>query len=112
MAKVTLADVDVGLDGEYDFDPTYFTNRELHIIKRETGLRAGELADAVANGDNDLVIIFAYICLLRHGKQLPNADLLWDAKTGGILLVMDDEDADADPPPDSTTPTDSDNDES
>lgn len=97
MAKLKIENID-GLEGEYEFDPSYFTNRELHLIKRETGIRAGELQDAVEAGDNDLVVTLAYIALLRAGKKLPNADMLWDASAGTITLDLEEE-GEAEGPP-------------
>lgn len=106
MATIKIEGID-GLDGSYEFDPSFFTNRELHIIKQETGLRAGELGDAVEQGDNDLVVTLAYIALRRLGKPQAVMDALWDAKTGGITLMLGDEDSD-DSPPEQVPPSESD----
>ena len=86
-------------DGEYDFDPTYFTNKELHTIKRMAGVRGGEIGEAFAAGDTDLIVAFAAIALERGGK-IVNEDILWNAKVGAIELIPDTSDKgdDADPP--------------
>ena len=86
------------LDGEYDLDITSFTNRELHIIKQESGVRAGELEEAFGAGDNDLLVAITLIILRREGKGEPAAlrDLIWDADAGAVTFdLTDDEQAEA-----------------
>jgi hypothetical protein len=82
-----------GIDGEYTCDlagmlsmghPETLTNREGHRIKTMTGLRAGELEDALNQGDNDLLIALGAIVLARHGKRFEE-DSLWDAPMGSGL---------------------------
>lgn len=93
-------------DGEHEIDFSYFTNRELNIIKRLAGVRSGELDEALAAGDNDLVVALAVIALRRNGKQVVE-DVIWDAPTGRIdLVVAPREDDDADVPPPSAPPSD------
>jgi len=87
-------------DGEYDFDATYFTNRELHTIKRLSGIRAGELDDALGAGDNDVIVAMTVIALQRNGKFI-DEDLIWNAEAGRISYRPDPaqaEAADAIPP--------------
>jgi hypothetical protein len=88
-----------GLEGEYEADLTYFTNRELHEVKKQTGLRAGEFEEAFAKGDNDVMVAFASIILERAGKP-GAAELLWDARAGSITFdfTEDEQAADEDPP--------------
>jgi hypothetical protein len=88
-----------GYDGEYEFDASYFTNRELHRIKQMSGVRAGEILAAFAAGDNDLVVAVAAIALERNGKAVHEA-ALWDAKVGSIEVQLGaaDEEEDALPP--------------
>ncbi len=97
MDRIIISGVDA-YDGPYDFDPS-FTNRELHTIKRLTGVRAGELGDALEAGDSDLLVALAAIAIVRAGKQL-DENLLWDAEGGSITYEggIEEED-DADPPP-------------
>lgn len=86
MAKI---DIKVGnglIDGSYDLDLSYFTLGELHKIKKESGIVGGQLGAAIEDGDTDAVVMLAYIALLRAEKRLPNADLLWQAKAGEILI--------------------------
>lgn len=90
-------------DGEYDFDGSYFTNRELHTIKRISGVRGGEIDQALDAGDSDVIVAMAVITLERAGKN-PDENTIWDAKAGGISLILA-EDGDALPPDSSGTPT-------
>lgn len=84
-------------EGEWDFDPSYFTNKELHTIKRMAGVRGGEIGEAFAAGDTDLIVAFAAIALERGGK-IVNEDMLWNARVGAIELIPDVSGGDADPP--------------
>jgi hypothetical protein len=84
-------------DGEYEFDVSYFTMRELNIIKRTSGVRAGELEEALAASDSDLVVALAVIALERAGVKGAE-DALWNAQAGQITLELDDEGDDVGPP--------------
>lgn len=97
------------VDGEYEFsliglltlgDADALTNREAHLIKTMTGIRLGELEDALTAGDNDIMVALAAVVLGRHGRQF-NTDSLWDAPAGsGISFELaDDEEAVMDGPP-------------
>jgi hypothetical protein len=88
--KIVIEDVHVGYDGEYDVDLSYFTNRDLHTIKRLTGLRVGELDEAMRTGDSDVLVAFCVIALQRHGKPV-DEDVLWDAQAGSITIVVGEE---------------------
>lgn len=99
MDKILIKGIDA-YDGEWDFDSSYFTNRELHTIKRVAGVRAGELSDALAAGDTDMIVALAVVALQRHGKHV-DEDLLWDGHAGSILYEgepEDEEEGDALPP--------------
>ena len=86
-----------GLNGEYPIDLGYFTSRELHTIKKLTGLRVGELDDAMAAGDSDVLVAFGVLALQRNDKRV-DEDALWDAPAGSITIVIPEDDA---PPLDS-----------
>lgn len=91
-----------GLDGEYEFDRNdllgSMTNRELHRIKLMAGVRAGEIQDALAAGDNDVLVALAAILLTQRGK-LVDEDVLWDAPAGaGLIWEFEESEADAGPP--------------
>ena len=98
MASITIADSgNPALDGEYPFDTTYLTNRELHVIKEMANVRAGEVEDALSAGDNDLVVALAYIVMRRAGKPVTQ-DVLWDMPAGKIAVNLDEQEAEEDPP--------------
>jgi hypothetical protein len=80
------------LDGDYDLDITTFTNRELHIIKQESGVRAGELEEAFSAGDNDLLVAITLIILRRAEKGEPAQlrDMIWDAAAGAVQIDLTD----------------------
>lgn len=100
MDKIIIDGI-AGYNGEYEFDAGYFTNEELHTIKRVAGVRAGELQDALAAMDSDLVVAFAAVALKRNGKAV-HEQLLWAANFGAIRLEFDaevpEEDAELPPP--------------
>lgn len=93
MDKLIVKGLGRPVDGEYEFDfssmlgvgtPDALTNREGHRIKLMSGVRAGELEDALMAGDNDVMVAFAAIVLARNGKTV-DEDLLWDAPMGAGL---------------------------
>ena len=83
--KIVIKDVHPSYDGEYELDDD-FTNRELHTIKRLSGCRVGELTEALAASDTDVVLALAVIALQRQGKHI-DEDVLWDSTAGNISLV-------------------------
>lgn len=88
-------------DGRYEFDDFSFTNRELYDIKQLSGIRAGELIEALEANDTSAYVGVALVVLRRHGHAA-DPDTLWKAKVGSITLDIGDEDAgegDAVPPP-------------
>jgi hypothetical protein len=98
MPKITLEGVPP-LDGSYTVEPP-FTLRELHLIKEIAGVRAGELEEASAAGDTDLIVALTVIGLMRAGKgtQQALAATLWEADAGAIRFEDDEpEEPDADP---------------
>ena len=78
------------LYGDYDLDLSSFTNRELHIIKQEADVRAGEIEEAFSAGDNDLLVAITLIVLRRAGKGEPAQlrDLVWDADAGAVTFDL------------------------
>lgn len=102
MDALTIEGI-AGYNGDYPLDMTYFTNRELHLIKEVSGVRAGELEEAFAAGDNDLMVAIAAIMIWRKTGTKPNLDALWDAEAGKFTFNMEDsedepEDDDSLPP--------------
>lgn len=106
-----------GIDGAYEFNlaglleldnPDTITQREAHKIKQLTGLRLGELEDAMEAGDADVVIAVAVVVLDRSGKRY-DPEALWKAPLGALLIEPGgdrepDVEADADPLPVSEPP--------
>ena len=97
MAKILIESDNSNLNGSFEFDPSYFTNRELHTLKQEAKVRAGEIMDAFAAGDTDLLVVFAHIALRRAGRDIP-IDALWDLEAGKITFDVGEEAADVRPP--------------
>lgn len=84
---------------DYQVEPP-FTNRELHIIKQVSGVRAGQLFEAMEAGDSDLVVALAHIAVRRSGAMQPSLDQLWDLPAGEISIS-----APAEEPADAADPT-------
>ena len=82
-----------GVDGEYDLDGG-FTARELHEIKKATGLRGGEVQEAAEAGDFDVMMAFTMIALQRNGTP-ERMDLVWDAPIDSYVLELDTSDDEA-----------------
>lgn len=92
-------------NGEYPIDLEAFTMRELQIIKRMSGVRAGELSEAFAAGDSDLILAIAVIAVRRNGRQWEAFEkLAWDVDLAKITFVGDEESEVADEA-DPLTPT-------
>lgn len=94
-------------DGDYPCDLTYFTNKELHTIKTLSGVRAGEMEEALAAEDNDLIVAFCVIALERAGKTMTRdaTDVIWNAPIGKITFVAeeDEESPPGEAPPSETS---------
>ena len=75
--------------------PTNFTFREMNLVKRLTGLRAGELAEAFRTGDTDAMIAFAAVARLRATGDAAIDNLL-DLEIGDVR-IEDDGDETEDP---------------
>lgn len=85
MNKLIISGIP-SMDGEYEFeDFTTFSNRELHRIKKLTGLRLGEFQEAFASLDNDVLVGLAVVVLERQGKDV-DEEQLWDAPAGGLVF--------------------------
>jgi hypothetical protein len=91
-------------DGRHDFDASYFTLGELRTIKRISGLRRGEIADAAAHDDTDLWVAFAVIALQRkmdeqgRGEQV-DEDVFWNGRNVLLRFVEATQEEDQHPPP-------------
>ena len=115
--KLVVSGVHESIDGEHPCDilgmltvghPEALTNRELHRIKKMTGILAGNLFDAINDGDMDATVGFAAVILQRNGKVFQD-DWLWDAPMGSSLRFEIKQAADDLPPAEGvpeSTPTD------
>ncbi len=84
-------------DGEYEFESfSDGTNREYHRIKEISGVRAGELIEALSAGDTGAWVAWSVVVLARHGK-LVDPDDFWDVPENAIDWKPNKAD-DADPP--------------
>lgn len=91
-----------GYDGEYplDLEERFLTNHELHELKKETGVRGGELQEAMEAGDNDVLVMLAVFAVRRGGKTI-HPDVFWNAEAGSIDFDpgKDDEEGEESLPP-------------
>lgn len=89
-------------NGDHEMELESLTNRELHTLKKISGVRAGELDEAFEAGDNDVLVAFLVIVLERKGHKPVNVDVIWDAPGGSIDFITDEEEKqqadDAGPP--------------
>src|SRR5690242_309449 len=112
--KLIVSGVHEEIDGNHPCDilgmltighPESLTNRELHRIKKMTGILAGNLFDAINDGDMDATVGFAAVILTRNGKVYLD-DWLWDAPMGASLTfeIAAAEEEDEEIPPASGVP--------
>jgi len=92
-------------DGEYEFEFGSFTTREMHRIKKLTGLVAIDFEDAFLKRDPDLFLGLAVEAMERNGKAVVE-DVLWDAPIGSLRLVMGEEEEESPPEETQKTPSD------
>lgn len=92
MAKFIVTGMPA-FNGEYPIETGSFTMRELQIIKRMSGVRAGELEEAFSAGDSDLILAIAVIAVRRNGKAWEQFEALaWETDLEAITFVADEED--------------------
>lgn len=70
--------------------PESFTYREMGLIKRITGLRAGELEDALNAGDVEVIVALAVIAGTRAGDTVTAEDFE-NLEFGAIGIEADEE---------------------
>lgn len=56
--------------------PESYTYREMGLIKRLSGLRSGEITDALRAGDTDLIVALAIIAMRREGSDVTEDEML------------------------------------
>ena len=103
---VTISGVP-GLNGEYRLSGPSLTNREFHIIKELSGLRAMEIDDGLTAGDIDLAVALAVCALYRDGKThwKETAEQLLDADVGAIRIEPEPSEMEDDALPPAQTPS-------
>lgn len=74
-------------DGSYELPDFSFTNRELHRIKTISGIRGGELVDALASEDAAVFVALATVVVERTGQRL-DPDDFWDTQRTSIRLEL------------------------
>lgn len=78
-----------GFEGTWEVDTRNLTGFELRTIKRVSGVRAGELPEAMIAGDYDLTIAFAVIALERaqHAHARVAERVLLGAEAGAVIFL-------------------------
>jgi hypothetical protein len=103
VLQVKVTDVP-GFDGTYEWDPErQFNGHELHLVKKVAGVRLGEIEEALAAGDYDVIVAITAIMVCRSGRvtraQVPElVEMLLDADGGKITIEEAAEVADDRPP--------------
>lgn len=104
MPRITITGVDLQVDGIYDLDlEDTFTGDELHLIKKHSGVRAGEIGEAMEAGDYDLIICLAKIAMDRSGKDV-RIERLLAAKIGSLQFGQTDAEKEAEQEADDLPP--------
>lgn len=70
--------------------PTSFTYREMGRIKTLTGIRAGEIEDALLAGDSDVIVAISQIAAERAGDAAP-IEALENLSFGAIRVEADED---------------------
>lgn len=93
-------------DGDYEADLTRFTNGELRTIKKESGIIASKLQEALLDGDQDAFVALTIVMLQRSEKfRTVVPQLLWDAPADALEFIPGDEDENADASAEGNSPT-------
>lgn len=105
MLRFTITGVDGVVDGVHDLDlDKAFNGRELNLVKKVSGVRLGEMNEALAAGDYSLMLAFATIALVRLGRvnkelAMKAYDLLDEAEAGCLSVEDVKEEGDGDAAP-------------
>ena len=70
--------------------PESFTYREMGRIKTLTGIRAGEIEDALLAGDTDIIVAMSQIAAERAGDSAP-IDALENLQFGAIRVEAEED---------------------
>jgi hypothetical protein len=100
MAKMVIGEDVPQIAGEYEIVLPPWTKREWHMIKKETGIVAGEFGDPDAKMDMNQMTALALVALGRAGKG-HLAPLLWETDDEQVTFDFSEEEAaeKAIPPP-------------
>ncbi len=86
MAEEPTTEPRVVIDGNEYPIPQSFTFKEMSLIKRLSGVRAGELQQAMDAGDTDLMAAIAIIAMRRSGAEVDEAKF-FDADIGSVTVT-------------------------
>jgi hypothetical protein len=83
----------IAIDGrEFDFPSLEtLTFREAGLIKKITGLRMGQFAEAFENGDTDMVLSLALVAKMREDADV-DAEALLDTPIAKVDVIVEDGD--------------------
>src|SRR4051812_16422997 len=79
MDRLTITGLNRHLGGDYESDiaaligigqPAMLTGEEAYLNKKATGVRAGELEEALMAGDWDAILGIAAVVMGRHDKRV------------------------------------------
>lgn len=92
------------IDGQRFDLPDYssLTGRESSLIKRQFGVRAGELQEALGAGDTDALLGLVAVAILRATGEV-DVDKLYDTPLTKVRIV-EEKDEDADEPAETADP--------
>jgi len=78
-------------DGEYEIELGSINMEEFHLIKRLTGLVAGEVEDALLKIDTDIFVGLAAVVIQRDGKRITSnvENALWKAPLGALRVKLE-----------------------
>lgn len=102
MLNLTLSGT--AWDGTYELDLDTLKGRELHLVKKVSGVRLGEMESALLADDYDLYVAFSAIVVVRSGKVAKEgahlvAESLMEQEAGAITATWTaDAEDDAGPP--------------
>lgn len=88
MASLTLKRSD-GREHEYEI-PESLTFREAGLVKRMSGVRGGEIAEALRLGDAEVIAALAVIAVRRTGEPITEDEIL-DMEVTDLKLKEDEE---------------------
>ncbi len=96
---ITLTHDNPAIAGTFPFPRLDDLNgAELHRIKVVSGVRAGELPEALEAGDFDVILGIVGVALERAGRKVPNEALMTLKPAGVVVEGAFEEEDSAEPP--------------